>query len=153
MSSTPRAPHVKHSRASTDEQLQRCSRLRTSPAQSIERRSTVRANRAVAQRALCLEAEASKHESDIEELVMAICPSLMDFSGVGPLTAAQSIISWSHSRRVRNEAAFAALAGAAPIPASSGKTVRHRLNRSGDRQLNRALQAVALSRLQHHPTD
>ena len=59
-------------------------------------------------------------------------------------------MSWSHSRRLRTEAAFAALAGVAPIPASSGQTVRHRLNRGGDRQLNRALHTVALSRLQHH---
>jgi DNA-binding CsgD family transcriptional regulator len=58
-------------------------------------------------------------------------------------------VSWSHHGRVRNEAAFAALAGVAPIPASSGLTVRHRLNRFGDRQLNRALHTVALSRLQH----
>ncbi|MGD8201890.1 transposase [Ornithinimicrobium sp. W1679] len=61
------------------------------------------------------------------------------------------MISWSHARQVRNEAAFASLAGAAPIPASSGTTVRHRLNRVGDRQLNRALHTVALSRLRHHP--
>ena len=49
-------------------------------------------------------------------------------------------------------AAFAALAGAAPIPASSGATVRHRLNRAGDRQLNRALHTVALTRLRFEPT-
>ena len=66
------------------------------------------------------------------------------------ITAAQFLICWSHPGRIRNEAAFAALAGVAPIPASSGNTVRHRLNRSGDRQLNRALHTVALSRLQHH---
>lgn len=79
---------------------------------------------------------------------MTICPSLLELPGVGPITAAQFIISWSHAGRIRNEAAFAALAGAAP--ASSGKTVRHRLNRAGDRQLNRALHTVVLSRLQHH---
>src|SRR5207244_5083747 len=57
----------------------------------------------------------------------------------------------SHPGRFRSEAAFASLAGAAPIPASSGQTVRHRLNRSGDRQLNRALHTIVLSRLAHHP--
>lgn len=138
-------------RGSTDEQLARCSRLRTLPTHSVEHRTTVRALRAVARRALYLEAEAAEHETDIEELVMAICPSLLDLPGVGAVTAAQFIVSWSHPGRVRNEAAFASLAGAAPIPASSGTTVRHRLNRSGDRQLNRALHTVALSRLQHHP--
>ncbi|OOK77409.1 bacterial dnaA family protein [Mycobacterium kansasii] len=62
------------------------------------------------------------------------------------------MISWSHRDRIRSEAAFASLAGAAPIPASSGATVRHRLNRAGDRQLNRALHTVALTRLRFEPT-
>ena len=59
------------------------------------------------------------------------------------------LTAWSHPGRCRNDAAFAMLAGAAPIPASSGKTVRYRLNRSGDRQLNRALHTIALSRLRY----
>jgi transposase len=54
-------------------------------------------------------------------LVMAICPQLLDLPGVGALTAAQFIVSWSHAGPIRNEAAFAALAGVAPIPASSGQ--------------------------------
>ncbi len=54
------------------------------------------------------------------------------------------LAAWSHPGRCRSDAAFAMLAGAVPIPASSGKTVRHRLNRSGDRQLNRALHNIAL---------
>lgn len=145
----PQALRDQLRRGTTDEQLERCSRLRTSPSHSVEHRTTIRAIRAVARRALFLEAEAAEHESDIEELVLTICPSL-DLPGVGPVTAAQFIISWSHARRVRNEAAFVSLAGAAPIPASSGSTVRHRLNRAGDRQLNRPLHTVALSRLQHH---
>jgi transposase len=64
---------------------------------------------------------------------------------VGPITAAQLLISWSHPGRLRSEAAFATLAGAAPIPASSGLTNRHRLNRGGDRQLNRARHTIALT--------
>ncbi|MGH9208861.1 MAG: transposase, partial [Acidimicrobiales bacterium] len=59
--------------------------------------------------------------------------------------------AWSHAGRVRSEAAFAMLSGTAPIPASSGQTVRHRLNRAGDRQLNRALHTVVLSRMRFHP--
>ncbi len=62
--------------------------------------------------------------------------------------AATVLTAWSHPGRCRNDAAFAMLAGTAPIPASSGKTVRYRLNRSGDRQLNRAMHTVVLSRLQ-----
>ena len=56
------------------------------------------------------------------------------------------LIAWSQPRRIRSEAAFARLAGAAPIPASSGKTIRYRLDRGGDRQLNRALHTIILSR-------
>ena len=60
-------------------------------------------------------------------------------------------MSWSHRGRVRSEAAFAALAGVSPLEASSGQHVRHRLNRGGDRDLNRALHTVALTRLRSHP--
>jgi transposase len=137
-------------RGTTDDQLDRCARLRTLPSHSIEHRATIRAIRATARRALFLEAEAAEHETELEQLVVAACPQLLDLPGVGVITGAQFLVSWSHTRRIRNEAAFAALAGVAPIPASSGTTVRHRLNRSGDRQLNRALHTVALSRLQHH---
>jgi transposase len=61
------------------------------------------------------------------------------------------LVSWSYAGRVRSEAAFAALAGANPIPASSGQVTRHRLNRSGDRQLNRALHTVVVARLRDDP--
>jgi transposase len=71
--------------------------------------------------------------------------------GVGPVTAAQLIISWSHQGRIRSEAAFARLGGVAPIPASSGQIVRHRLDRGGDRQLNRALHTIVLVRRQYDP--
>ena len=76
---------------------------------------------------------------------------LLDEPGVGPIVAAQLIVSWSHKGRVRSEAAFARLAGVAPIPASSGQTIRHRLSRGGDRQLNRALHTVILHRRLHDP--
>jgi transposase len=135
----------------TDQQLERCARLRTGPTQSVEHRATVRALRAAARRALFLEAEAADLESQLEELVVAACPLLLELPGVGVVTAAQVIISWSHAGRLRSEAAFAMLGGAAPIEASSGKITRHRLNRGGDRQLNRALHTIVLSRLQHHP--
>lgn len=145
----PEALREQLRRGTTDQQLDRCARLRTLPTHSVEHRATVRAIRAVARRALFLEAEAAEHETEIEHLVMSACPDLLDLPGVGAITGAQFLISWSHSKRLRSEAAFAALAGVAPIPASSGQTVRHRLNRGGDRQLNRALHTVALSRLQH----
>ena len=71
--------------------------------------------------------------------------------GLGALTAAQILLSWSHAGRIRTEAAFAMLSGTAPVPVSSGRTDRHRLNRLGDRQLNRALHIIAVSRMRSHP--
>ena len=65
--------------------------------------------------------------------------------------AATVLAAWSHAGRCRDDAAFAMLAGTAPIPASSGKTVRYRLNRSGDRQLNRAVYTVVITRLRLDP--
>jgi transposase len=70
---------------------------------------------------------------------------------VGPISAAQVLVSWSHAGRLRSEAAFAALAGANPISASSGQVSRHRPNRSSDRQLNRALHTVVVARLRDDP--
>jgi transposase len=80
-----------------------------------------------------------------------VAPWLLELPGVGPISAAQVLVSWSHAGRLRSEAAFAALAGANPIPASSGQVTRHRLNRSGDRQLNRALHTVVVARLRNDP--
>lgn len=149
----PKALRDQLRRGTTDEQLQRCSRLRTVPSHFTEHRATIRAIRGTARRALALEAEASEYETELEQLVVANCPVLLEQPGIGTISAAQFLISWSHAGRIRSEAAFAALGGAAPIPASSGTVTRHRLNRSGDRQLNRALHTVALTRLRiHEPT-
>ena len=68
-----------------------------------------------------------------------------------PHAAAQLVLSWSHPGRITSEAAFARLAGAAPIPASSGQTIRYRLDRSGDRKLNRALHMILVTRKRTHP--
>lgn len=134
----------------TDALLTRCARLRTSPNHSIEHRATITALRATARRALALEAEANDLESQIEVLVRDLAAPLLEEPGVGPLTAAELLCAWSHQGRLRSEAAFAALAGAAPIPASSGQVTRHRLNRGGDRRLNCALHTIVLSRLTFH---
>jgi transposase len=84
-------------------------------------------------------------------IVDDIAPSLTSRYGIGPVSAAQAIVSFSHPGRCRNEAAFAALGGTSPIPASSGRTIRHRLNRGGDRALNRAIHAIALTRIRSCP--
>lgn len=134
-------------RHSTLHQVDQCARLRVRPEHSLEHRGTIRALRATARRIQVLEAEANELELNLRELVETCCPTLLQLHGVGVITAAQIFIAWSHPGRVRNEAAFASLAGAAPIPASSGQTIRYRLNHAGDRQLNRALHTIVLTRL------
>lgn len=78
-------------------------------------------------------------------------PGLLDVPGVGPVVAATILVAWSHRERLRSESAFASLTGVAPLPASSGNTVRHRLSRAGDRRLNAALEVVARVRMSYDP--
>lgn len=131
----------------TKRQVRRCARLRQRPTRSLEHRMTVLALRSTAHRIQLLAAEAAELRAELEQLVAASAPWLLTLPGVGPISAAQVLVSWSHPGRLRSEAAFAALAGANPIPASSGQVTRHRLNRGGDRQLNRALHTIVLARL------
>lgn len=105
------------------------------------------AMRSTARRIGFLEAEIETLDRELELLVSRICPALLAEQGVGVIVAAELIVAFSHRGRLRSEAAFAALAGVAPIPASSGRTVRYRLSRGGDRKLNQALHWVALSRM------
>ena len=84
-------------------------------------------------------------------IVNDVAPGLTSRYGIGPVSAAQAIVSFSHPGRCRTEAAFAALSGTSPIPASSGRTIRHRLNRGGDRDLNRAIHTIALVRMRSCP--
>ncbi len=83
-------------------------------------------------------------------LAEQLAPGLQAVPGLGPVTAAIIVCAYSHRGRVRSEAAFAALGGIAPLPASPGNTNRHRLSRSGDRQLNRAF--AVRSRMSYDPT-
>jgi len=98
-----------------------------------------------------LTAEAADHRQAILVLVRAWRTDLLARAGVGPIVAATVLCAWSHPGRCLTDAAFAMLGGAAPIPASSSQTVRVRLNRSGDRQLNQALHLVVLTRLRYDP--
>jgi transposase len=91
-------------------------------------------------------------ENQIAEIVDDMAPGVIAGEpGLGALSLAQILLSWSHAGRVRSEAAFAMLSGTAPIPVSSGRTDRYRLNRLGDRQLNRALHIVAVTRMRYDP--
>jgi transposase len=131
--------------------LERCSRLRRSSTASADELATRLVLRSLARRIEAATVEAAELEQEIHALVRALAPQLLDEPGVGPIVAAQLIVAWSHRGRVRSEAAFARLAGVAPVPASSGQTTRHRLSRGGDRQLNRALHTIVLHRRQHDP--
>jgi transposase len=126
--------------------LQTCAGLRDSSPRSVEESATVLAMRSTARRLAC-EREAAELEVQLDRLVRRLAPELLGQLGIGPVVAGQVITSWSHHGRIRSEAAFAKLGGAAPIEASSGTVIRHRLNRSGDRQLNRALHAIVLVRM------
>src|SRR5215218_2119609 len=100
-------------------------------------------------RSLTRQINALEHELD--RLVAAHSPGLLAETGIGTLTAATLIGRTAGAERFPSDAHFARLAGAAPIPASSGRTVRHRLDRGGDRQINRALHTIALTRMRHDP--
>jgi transposase len=107
-----------------------------------------------AQRIIDLAELVATNQAELTELVQSsIAAPLLEEPGIGVVTAAQALVSYSHHGRVRDEAAFASLAGVSPLPASSGNTTRHRLNRGGDRAMNRALYVIALVRMRaHEPT-
>ena len=131
--------------------IRRCSRFRRSSSRRPDELAIVLVLRSLARRVEAASTEADQLEREIRDHVRALVPELLEEPGVGPIVAAQLIVTWSHRGRVRSEAAFARLAGVAPLPASSGQTIRHRLSRGGDRQLNRALHTVVLHRRQHNP--
>ncbi|MGV1010775.1 MAG: IS110 family transposase, partial [Dermatophilaceae bacterium] len=133
------------------EMVRVAARLRVQPGWDRESTTTASTLRLLARRAQTLGIEAAELEKQILSVVRAWRPDLLEQPGVGPIVAATVLCAWSHPGRIRSEAAFAMLAGAAPIPANSGQiTTRYRLNRYGDRQLNRALHVVVLSRQRYH---
>ena len=98
----------------------------------------------LAKRISALDGELVDNRQALDAAVEDVTPGLCELPRVGSVVAASVLTAWSHPGRVRSEAAFAALAGTCPIPASSGNTLRHRLNRGGDRRLNRALTTSSL---------
>ena len=92
------------------------------------------------------------NRAQLQTIVDEMAPGLTERRGIGAVTAAQAIVSFSHPGRCRSDAAFAALSGTSPLQASSGKTVRHRLNRGGDRALNSAIHTIAITRMRCCPT-
>jgi transposase len=131
--------------------LQRLAATRPHGRPDAELRGSMLALRSIARRVLQLTAEERELARQIEALTRKLAPQLLEQAGVGPHAAAQLVLSWSHRGRIESEAAFARLAGVAPIPASSGQTVRYRLDRSGDRKLNRALRGEPVRLDAFHP--
>ena len=133
--------------------LQRCAALRpgelTTPLCAAKQ-----ALRLLARRAIALRAEATELRGHLDRLTTTTAPTLVEITGIGPDTAAALLATaGDNPDRLRSEAAFAALCGTNPVPASSGKITRYRLNRSGDRQANAALHRAVVTRMHwHEPT-
>jgi transposase len=107
--------------------------------------------RAIARRWLALDEEIKGHDTHLEQLTRQCAPELVQAYGMGAGTAAEMLLLvGDNPQRVRSEAALAKLCGACPVPASSGKTSQHRLNRGGDRQANAALHRVVVVRTRSH---
>jgi transposase len=107
--------------------------------------------RTLARRHQALSAELRVLDAELDRLTRAAAPKLLALFGVGSDSAGALLVAaGDNSDRLRSNAAFAMLCGASPIPASSGKTRRHRLNRGGDRQANAALHRIVVARLRHH---
>ena len=125
---------------------------RPGPATTSVSAATGQALRRLARRHQNLTAEIDEIDTELHTLTIQAAPTMLATKGYGVITTATLLISaGDNPDRLRTEASFAALCGAAPIPASSGKTTRHRLNRGGDRQANWALHQIALVRLSTDP--
>jgi transposase len=132
--------------------IRACTSLADPPGANAATLAAVYALRLLARRIRQLSAEASDLEKRITEAVRACAGQLLEPVGIGPDSAAALLIAaGDNPERLRSEASFAALCGASPVQASSGKTQRHRLNRGGDRQANAALHRIVISRLRWDP--
>jgi transposase len=134
--------------ASTSAQTTTASRMRTptGAAATAATLAAVAVLKATAAQITALTKAITAADKALAALTTSHAPALLAQPGIGPVTAAQLLIAFSHPGRFPHEAAFARLAGVAPKEASSGRTVRHRLDRGGDRQLNAALHRIVLTR-------
>lgn len=135
----------------TDAQDREVDRWRTYPDVDLQARFARVETKRLAMASHQFQVQLTENKEQLQQVVETMAAGLLDIPGAGPVTAAQVIVSYSHDGRVRSEAAFAALAGENPIPASSGNNARHRLNRHGDQQLNRAMHTIARKRMMLDP--
>ena len=139
---------------STRELVHVCSRFRVAECSSPHDANRL-AIRSIARRLVVLEDEIALLNRELIRLTQAAAPKLMELPGVGAEVAGSLLVSvGDNPERMRSEAAFASLCGVSPVQASSGKTVRHRLNRGGDRRANQALWRTVVVRIRygHEPT-
>lgn len=114
--------------------------------------TTLTTLRDLARRILALDEEIKRIRKIVQGLVAEVAPSMLELSGLGPEGAATLLIAaGDNPGRIKSESAWAHLCGVAPIPASSGKTIRHRLNRGGNRQANAALYRIVITRMSSDP--
>lgn len=139
--------------------IEACARLRPAAANAALPRcpdpvtaSAKAALRRLARRYVHLTEEIREHDADLAALTKTAAPQLLALQGIGPEVAGQILATaGDNPDRLRSESAFAHLCGVAPIPASSGRTQRHRLNRGGDRAANNAIYIIVLCRLRYDP--
>jgi transposase len=148
-----RAKLAGHNRAAL---VKRCAKLRPDPTGSLTDPAHVAKAmlRRLARRIHTLDEEIAEADAQLLELIKATAPVLLDVLGVGTEAAGQLLTTAGENpHRLHSEAALARLCGVAPIPASSGHTVRHRLHRGGDRAANSAIHMIVMNRLRwHEPT-
>jgi transposase len=126
--------------------------LRPNPNSDPVLYATKLAMQTLGRRIVDIDADCARLHGELSGLVKATAPSLVDLHGVGTRTAALLLVAaGDNAERITSEAAFAHLCGVAPIHASSGKIVRHRLNRGGNRQANHALWRIVFTRMSSDP--
>lgn len=140
----PIAVRERVGKGSGDQLAARLATMRARPTDALEDRIVLGVLRDLARRARTLKHQARGYERELSTLVKALDATLLNERGIGPISAAKLLAC--DPTRFTSEAAFARCNGTAPLPASSGKTVRHRLSRAGDRQVNNAIHTIALSR-------
>jgi transposase len=123
--------------------------MRARSGADIEERVAFAVMRDLAGHSRALGADAKRYERELADLIRSLDDTLLDEPGIGPVSAAKLLAC--DPTRFKHEAAFARCNGTAPIPASSGKTIRYRLNRGGDRQANNAIHTIAIIRAKHQP--
>jgi transposase len=146
--SEPETLRAKFRGMSTETMIGVMARSRPSGVSADPSYMTARVLKSLAIRYQHLRAEIEDATAQLQDILQSYAPMLQELTGVGPDVASQLLVTFGDNQeRVANEAQFAALTGVAPIPASSGKTSRHRLSRGGDRQANCALHHIVLVRM------